>query len=67
MLVVEDNSYCMESFVDMMKSLKVSISTAESGEEAIEIFTKSISEGKAFDIIFMKLIMPVMSGFEAAR
>jgi len=40
---------------------------AEDGQEAIDIVSKSLSEGHIFDLVFLKLIMPVISGFEAAK
>ena len=39
--------------------------TAKNGKAAVDIF--AASERGAFDCILMDLMMPVMSGFEAAR
>lgn len=51
----------------MMKSLEVSCTIADNAEEAIEIFQKTLSEGLLFDMVFVKLIIPGMSGFDAAK
>ena len=51
----------------MMKSLEVSCTIADNAEEAIEIFQKTLSEGLLFDLVFVKLIIPGMSGFDAAK
>lgn len=51
----------------MLKTLEVTYVLADNSEEALENCQKSLSEGKLFDIIFMKLIMPGVNGYDACR
>lgn len=44
-----------------------SFTTVEHGEAAVEEAVKAAGEGKAYDLLFLDLTMPVMGGLEAAR
>lgn len=50
-----------------MRTLDVNYEMASSAEEAVAVFKDTLNEGYLFDCIFMKLIMPGMSGFDAAK
>ncbi|MDM8527556.1 ATP-binding protein [Anaerolineales bacterium HSG24] len=61
-LVVDDKEYNISVLTNMIEPLGFEISTARNGQEAISQ-TQTIRP----DIIFMDMIMPVMTGFEATQ
>jgi EAL domain-containing protein (putative c-di-GMP-specific phosphodiesterase class I)/CheY-like chemotaxis protein len=66
-LVVDDDSFALELFVDVLEELGVSnCKTALSGKAALEIVTES-SQQNAFDFIICDLEMPDMDGLELLR
>ena len=64
-LLVEDNELNLEIAKMMLEDEKMVVTTAENGEEAVDIVSRSVP-GR-FDFIFMDIMMPVMDGLEAAR
>lgn len=64
-LVVEDNELNLEIAKMLLEDEKMVVTTAENGEEAVDIVSQSVP-GR-FDFIFMDIMMPVMDGLEAAR
>ena len=64
-LVVEDNELNLEIAKMLLEDEKMVVTTAENGEEAVDIVSQSVP-GR-FDFIFMDIMMPVMDGYEAAR
>lgn len=64
-MLVEDNEMNMEIAEFLLKEHGAVITKAWNGEEAIELFEKS--KPGSFDIILMDIMMPIMSGLEAAR
>ena len=64
-LLVEDNEVNCEIVEFILEQAGASVVTAKDGKAAVEAF--QASEHGAFDCILMDLMMPVMSGFEAAR
>ena len=64
-LLVEDNEINCEIMEFMLKEAGAEVLTANDGKAAVDAFTKS-RQG-AFDCVLMDLMMPVMSGYEAAR
>ncbi len=64
-LLVEDNEMNCEIVEFLLEKSGVAVVTAENGKIAVDTFMAS-GQG-AFDCILMDLMMPVMSGFEAAR
>ncbi len=64
-LLVEDNEMNCEIVKFMLEQAGAEVTTANDGKAAVDVFRASAPE--AFDCILMDLMMPVMSGFEAAR
>ena len=64
-LLVEDNELNLEIAKMLLEDEKMVVTTAENGEEAVDIVSQSVP-GR-FDFIFMDMMMPVMDGLEAAR
>lgn len=64
-LLVEDNDMNMEIAEFLLQNEGLVITKAWNGKEAVEIFRKS--EPGQFDMIFMDVMMPEMSGIDATR
>ncbi|MEY8339063.1 ATP-binding protein [Lachnospiraceae bacterium 62-35] len=64
-LLVEDNEINCEIVEYMLREAGAEVVTASDGKAAVDAFASSDPE--TFDCILMDLMMPVMSGYEAAR
>ena len=64
-LLVEDNEINCEIVEFILQEAGAEVVTAKDGKAAVDAFTAS--PPGAFDCILMDLMMPVMSGYEAAR
>ena len=64
-LLAEDNELNMEIAEFMLQNEGADVTKAWNGQEAVEIFRKSI-DGE-FDVILMDIMMPVMNGYEATK
>ena len=64
-LLVEDNEINCEIVEFMLKEAGAEVVTASDGKTAVDVF--AASGPGAFDCVLMDLMMPVMSGYEAAR
>ncbi len=64
-LLVEDNEINCEIVEFMLKDAEAEVVTANDGKSAVDAFVAAAPE--TFDCILMDLMMPVMSGYEAAR
>jgi len=64
-LLVEDNEVNCEIVKFILEQAGATVSTANNGKAAVDAF--KVSEQGTFDCILMDLMMPVMSGYEAAR
>lgn len=64
-LLVEDNEINCEIMEFILRDAGTKVVTAHNGKAAVDAF--SASESGGFDCVLMDLMMPVMSGFEAAR
>lgn len=64
-LLVEDNEINCEIVEFLLEQWGVEVVTANNGKIAVDTFGKS--DIGTFDCVLMDLMMPVMSGFEAAR
>ena len=61
-LLVEDNEINQELVEDLLLRQGVSVTTANNGEEALQVLAKD-----SFDAVLMDCQMPVMDGFVATR
>ena len=59
-LVAEDNIINQKLIFNILKNLKTDVTIASNGKEAIKLFKE-----KHYDIVFMDIKMPIMSGLEA--
>ena len=64
-LLVEDNEINCEIIEFMLRDAGAEVVTANDGKAAVDAF--SASDPGSFDCVLMDLMMPVMSGYEAAR
>lgn len=64
-LLVEDNEINREIVEFMLEEAGAKVVTANNGKAAVDVFTAA--ETGTFDCIFMDLMMPIMSGYEATR
>lgn len=64
-LLVEDNEINCEILEFMLEQAEATVVIAQNGKIAVDIF--AASDAGSFDCVLMDLMMPVMSGFEAAR
>lgn len=64
-LLVEDNEINCEIVEFMLKEAGAEVVTANNGKAAVDAF--AASEPGTFHCVLMDLMMPVMSGYEAAR
>nr|WP_325184149.1 ATP-binding protein [uncultured Oscillibacter sp.] len=64
-LLVEDNAINCEIVEYLLEEAGAKVVTANDGRAAVNVFTAS-APGE-FDCVLMDLMMPVMSGYEAAR
>ncbi len=58
-LVIDDNDMNLEVFAALLEDTKIKVTTAESGNECIEILKEN-----SFDLIFLDQMMPGMSGVQ---
>ena len=61
-LVVDDDWICRQVAQELLRGHGVSVTTASSGREAVDLATKS-----RFDLVFMDVQMPEMDGIETTR
>ena len=63
-LLAEDVEINREIVITILEPLGLSITEAENGQEAFDIFK---ANPESFDLIFMDIHMPGVDGYEAAR
>ena len=61
-LLVEDNEINRVVALEFLKKMRLTVVTAENGQEAVEIVRRD-----RFDAVLMDLQMPVMNGYEATQ
>ena len=64
-LLAEDNEINREIVEYILRDAGVEVITANNGKAAVDAFTAA--EPGTFDCVLMDLMMPIMSGYEAAR
>jgi len=65
-LIVEDEATGREVLKSFLSPLG-ECDTVADGDEAIEIFEKSLAEGERYQLIMMDIMMPKVSGHEAMQ
>lgn len=65
-LLVEDNLINQEVALGLLEDLQLNIEIANNGKEAIELLSEP-STGKAFDLVLMDCLMPIMDGYESTK
>jgi len=61
-LLVEDDKFIRDSFVDRLRSDKYEVSSAKNGEEAIDKITTD-----NFDVVIIDIGMPKINGIEVLK
>ncbi len=65
-LVMDDEEMILKVTSKMLKIIGFSVETAIDGKKTIEMYKKSMDEGKPFDIVIMDLTIPGGMGGEEA-
>jgi len=66
-LIADDDEILLETAVDTLKSLGVSVDSAKSGIEALEMIDKRHKEGHDYKVAIIDWKMPGMDGLETIR
>ena len=64
MLLAEDNELNREIAVELLNIMKLDVTCACNGQEAVDNF---LSAPDAFDIILMDVQMPVLNGYQPLK
>jgi len=66
-LIVDDSRTARQTLKRILESLKLDVTLADSGTEALRIIEKRTARGQQFDMVFTDFKMPLMDGLETAR
>jgi hypothetical protein len=66
-LIVDDVAEARTGLTDMLNPFAARVTTADSGEKAMEEVQHAMAAGQPFDLILMDWAMPGMDGIEASR
>ena len=66
-LVTDDNASARSIFARMLRQFRMNVTTAASGQEAIEALKNAARDQRAFDLVLMDWRMPGLDGLEVAR
>ena len=66
-LIVDDDEVLLETAVDTLESLGLSVETSSSGLEALGMIKHRETTGKNYDIVIVDLKMPDIDGIETIR
>lgn len=66
-LLVEDNSFSVQILQDYLRKLDINYEVALNADEAVSLFKETLQDGYLYDCVFIKLIMPGVSGFDAVK
>jgi len=65
-LIVDDETFCRE-FVTTLLRATAECHQAKSGTEALVKYNSALASGEPYDLIIMDIMMPGMSGHDAAQ
>ena len=65
-LIVEDNEFMREG-LRLFLAGHAEIEMAANGREGVELFSRALSGGAAFDLVLLDVVMPEMDGQQALR
>ena len=60
-LVIDDDTNFQNSFSDKLKTMGFTVSVADTGDQAVEVFSKIPDY---FDLVFLDMLMPDIDGME---
>lgn len=66
-LVIEDDELVRETLKAMLEFLNFEVLTAENGKKALEMFVSQVNSNNFFDVVFIDLVMPEISGKEIIK
>ncbi|MGB4063648.1 MAG: response regulator [Azonexus sp.] len=66
-LVIDDDINARDAISHMLQTYRAQVTTAESGEAALQCVESALANGKSFDLILTDWAMPGMDGIETAR
>ncbi|MFA0016033.1 response regulator [Vibrio lentus] len=66
-LLVEDNEINQELATELLEGQQITVTIAENGQRAIELYQQAIADDTPFDGILMDCQMPIMDGYEATE
>lgn len=66
-LVVDDSRTSQDILKSYLEAMSFSVSTADSGTDALIMLDEATRENRAFDLVLMDWKMPEMDGLEASR
>ncbi len=66
-LIVDDNASAREILSAMVRNFGMHVSTAKSGEQALQLLHKASKRGIPYNLVLMDWRMPGMDGLEVAR
>jgi signal transduction histidine kinase/CheY-like chemotaxis protein len=67
LLLVDDNAVARLILASLVETVGLSVTTAASGEQALNLLNASVEEGQGFDLILMDMKMPGMDGLSCVR
>jgi two-component system, chemotaxis family, chemotaxis protein CheY len=65
-LIVDDEIFCREFVATLLRST-ADCDQAGGGEEALDKFTEALSSEEPYDLVIMDIMMPGISGHDAAK
>lgn len=66
-LIIDDNELVGETLKAMLEFFNFDVSVARDGSKAIEEFKSQLDSNNPFDIVFVDLVLPGMSGKEVMQ
>lgn len=66
-LIVDDNSTNREILEQQLQAWKVTSTSAENGEQALDLLRSASEQGKPYQLAILDMHMPEMDGWELAR